>query len=218
MKITSQRRNLFLSLLYGGNKITWERICCCLTLDSAPPRAPCCLRRQCAGGRRPSIMAGVPATHELWKATTGIVLVLRSTLTRHWNEVYGFALAAREEPVRSLGCLLPAAPGAHLAPNLGSLCDWKEGGEGAGCGVGLGNQQTLKWILLPILGSSATSNSGHCFSLWRQSFRNPVDWIVYSIPSTSLLLCCFQPWTSDSGNDSFFDWQWFTEITITVEK
>lgn len=158
MKMTSQSCNLFLSPLFEGNKITSEQICYCLILRSAPPSCSMPLVEVCVGGRRLSIRAVVSATYELWKASAGIILVLPPMLTWCLSQVSGFALCAGEALVCSPGCVLPTALRAHLTPHLVTLCDWKEGGEGAGCGVGLRNQQTLKWISLSILCSLAICN------------------------------------------------------------
>lgn len=96
-----------------------------------------------------------------------------------------------EIPGCRVGWVLPTAPGSRLTPNLGTSSDWKEAEEGAGCQVGLRNNQTLMWVLLSTLSSSAICNSRHHFSLWRQSFRNPAGWNVHIIPASSLLLCWF---------------------------
>lgn len=84
-----------------------------------------------------------------------------------------------------------------LTPNLGTSCDWIED---ARCR--LRNQQVLNWVSLPMSGSSAVHSSEHCFSLWRQSSRNPEDWNIQGIPSTSLLLCGFPAL-------DYWEWQWF---------
>lgn len=62
---------------------------------------------------------------------------LQALKSQRWHHS-GFTTHAHMAPESSirictgcLGCLLPAGPEAHLTPNLGTLCDWKEGGEGA---------------------------------------------------------------------------------------
>lgn len=118
---------------------------------------------------------------------------------QHWPHS-GFAIHADmsqglwvkwEIPGCRVGWVFPTAPGTHLTPNLGTSSDWKEAEEGAGCQVGLRNNQTLMWVLLSTLSSSVICNSRHHFSLWRQSFRNPAGWNVHIIPASSLLLCWF---------------------------
>lgn len=152
------------------------------------------LVEMCAGGRRPSIRAGPSLTSELWKAITDVILVLLSMRTWHLCQVYGFTLTAKEALVCSLGCVLPAAPGTHPTPNLGTFCDWKKGGESAGCCVGLRNQQTLKLISLAHLVQFSHPQLWTLLFILKTVLQKSLQ-IETSTLSPVLLCCCtgFQP-------------------------
>lgn len=188
MTIIIQRHNLFLSPIWEEKTIIGEQTCHWLVLHSFSPeslqRALCHCWDVC---RRQKCWTGVSVTCELWKNSTDTILALPSM--QPLSQGYGFVLSDREIPESSMGCIIPTATGTYLNPNLGTSCDWKE--EGAGCGVGLRNHQTLMWVSLPILSSSAICSSRHHYSFWRQSFRNPGGWNVHVISASSLLLCWF---------------------------
>lgn len=135
---------------------------------------------------------------------------LQALKSQCWHHS-GFTTHAHMAPESSvrictgcLGCLLPAGPEAHLTPKLGTLCDWKEGGEGAWRGVGLRNQQTLKQISLPIWAVQPSATL-YIVIHFEDSPSETLQ-TETSIACQVLLCFCvgFQPWTTDSGNDSFF--------------
>lgn len=165
------------------------------------------LAEVCVQGRKPSIRAGVSASCELWKASAGIILVLLSMLT--WCLSLWICTGCRGSTGVQPGLCPPPAPGAHLTLNLGTLCDWKEGGERA-------EKSADTKVDFP----AHLGQLGHP-QLW--TFLFTLKTVLQKpcrlkCPLASQLLLCFcvgfQPWTTDSGNDSFFS---NMEITITVK-
>lgn len=190
MTIIIQRRNLFLFPLRGGKIIIWGHTCHWLILHNIPSeslwRAPCCLLRcvQEAEGLDKGVC-------DLWDVKN-----------QHWPHS-GFTIHADVASESSAWvCTVwqgnssvqhrlcpPHCPRDSPDSKLGDLL-WL-GEDNSRCGVGLRNHQTLMWVLLPILSSSAICNSRHPFALWRQTFRNPAGWNVHITPTSSLLLCWF---------------------------
>lgn len=201
MKIISQRHNLFLSPLHRGKKIIWEQTCYCLILHSAPPRAPCHLRRrvweaegQASGqGCLPPMSSEKPALASFWfyrPCSHGVWVECMDLHCLPWKHQCAAWVVSSSLP-QGLTWLQTWGP-CETGRRDGKVLDVEWGWEISRHRNGF---PCPSWAVQP----SATLDITFHFE------DSPSETLQTETSIASQVLLCFcvgfQPWTTDRGND-----------------